>query len=133
MFVKNGRLNVVAIRSGKAVESVACDSPAFLQMDAVCRSATMDMITFHPNVVFKVTLDFKERVPCVASSGGREATDWTLVSCMGQTASYNRIEERLTLQYCTVSIESKVEAFMHPVNLVLKFDEDHWAVEKIYR
>lgn len=132
-FVKNGRLNVIAVRNGKSVEAVACDSTLFLGNALVVRTQSMDMVTFHPNVVFKVTLDFSETLQCAPNSFGRETSDWILLSCSGQNASYNANEERLTLLYCMACIESKVEAFLRPVNLVLKFDEDCWIVEKVYR
>ena len=136
-FVRHGRLNLLSLRLGKSVEKVDVDTPAFLADERVVKATGMDTITFQPNCVFKVTLDFKEPMLCVMdehSTAVREATDWVLVSCMGNTASFNRTEERLILQFCTACIGSNVAPLLQPVHLALKFTEDNeWIVEKVYR
>jgi hypothetical protein len=52
---------------------------------------------------------------------------------MGNMAHFNKVEERLVLQQCVVSIQSNVDPLVAPFHLVLFFDEDEWVVEKIYR
>ena len=130
-FVKSGRLNVVCLRQGKEVEQVTSD-PSFLTNEAVIRSSSMDAVTFQQNVVFKVTLDFKKSLGCLPDSV-REATDWALLSCPGPSAVFNRVEERLVLQHCTVCTRSNVKQLEQPINLVLLWDEDDWVVERCFR
>lgn len=133
-FIKSGMLNMVCIRNGKDVDKVACDTDQIINDIRITRpgGVMLDVVTFQPNCVFKVTLDFKHALPCIESSA-RESTDWVLCACMGGTAHYNRVEERLVLQQCVVSLQSNVDPLVTPFNLVLKFDEDCWEVERIYR
>lgn len=133
-FVKCGKLNLIALRNGKDVEKVATDSVEFLPNPRVVRSGgvMLDVVTFQPHCVFKVTLGFKRPLPCTETSA-RESTDWVLVSCLGTMAHYNRVEERLVLQQCVVSLQSNVEPLRGPLQMVLAFDEDEWVVEKIFR
>ena len=130
-FVKGGRLSVVCLRLGKEVEKVESD-PSFLGNEAVIKSSSMDAVTFQSNVIFKVSLDFRKSLPCLPDSV-REATDWALVSTTGATCVFNRTEERLMLQQCTVSTRSNVKQMEQPVNLILTWDDDDWVVEKCYR
>lgn len=132
-FIKYGKLNMLCIRNGKDVEKVAADTPAFLNDERVVKGLGMDLVTFQPNVVFKVTLDFKKPLPCVEGTAVREGTDWVLCSCMGSMAHFNKVEERLVLQQCVVSIQSNVDPLVAPFHLVLFFDDDEWQVERVYR
>ena len=133
-FLRHGRLNLLVLRQGKSVEKIDVDTPAFLSDERVVKASGMDTITFQPNCVFKVTLDFKEPLLCVSDDAVREATDWVLMSCMGGTASFNRTEERLVLQYCSACVGSTVAELQQPVNMTLRFTEDNeWIVEKCYR
>ena len=130
-FIKGGRLSVVCVRQGKEVEQVDKD-PSFLGNEAVIKASSMDAVTFQQNVVFKVSLDFRKSLPCLPESV-REATDWALVSTSGAMSVFNRTEERLILQQCTVSTRSNVKQLEQPVNLVLTWDDDDWVVERCYR
>lgn len=130
-FVKGGRLSMVCVRQHKEVVKVDSD-PSFLTNESVVRSSTMDAVTFQPNVVFKVTLDFRKALSCLPGSV-REATDWALLSTTGQTAVFNRIDERLLLQQCTVSTRSNVKQLEQPISMILMWADDEWVVERVYR
>jgi hypothetical protein len=130
-FIKGGRLNLICLRQGKEVEKVEVN-PSFLNNEAVVRSTGMDAILFLPNVVFKVTLDFRKQISCIPGSI-REATDWILLSTTGQSAVFNRVEERLILQHCAVSTRSNIKQLEQPINIVLSWTDDEWIVERVFR
>lgn len=134
-FIKWGQLNMICLRNGKEVEKVETNSEAFLSDPRVVRQQgqLMENITFQPNVVFKVTLDFDCEIVCVEGGAVRESTDWVLCSCMGNMAHFNRVEERLMLQQCVVCIPSNIDPLVTPFHLVLRFEEEQWVVERMYR
>ena len=132
-FVVSGRLHMICVRNGKEVEKVDADSAAFLTNPNVVKSTTMDAVSFLPNVIFKVTLDFKEPLPCIEGSSAREQTNWVLCSGAGMWASYNRTDEKLLLQQCTVTTFSNVSELQNPFHLLLKLKEDEWLVEKMWK
>lgn len=133
-FIKGGRLNIVAVRknNNKETEQVNFEPGFLLTNEATVRSSTMDAVLFNPNVVFKVTLDFKRALPCLPGSS-REAADWVLLTAMGSTALFNKTEERLLLQMCEVRTLTNVKNMQHPVQIVLAWDEDEWVVERVFR
>jgi hypothetical protein len=131
-FIKSGRMNMVVLVKDKEVTKIDVSSDAFLAHPLVLRSSTMDQIMFQPNVVFKLTIDFKRTLPCIETAV-RESTDWVLCSCSGGMAYYNKTEERLVLQQCVVSIQSTVEEMSKPFVAVLKLDDDEWILERAIR
>lgn len=131
-FVKSGRLNIVCLRNGKEVERLPSDGAQFLNDERVVRSSSMDVITFQPNVIFKLTLDFRKLKPCVFGSV-RENTDWVLMSTTGATAVFNRVDERLILQQCKVDVRSTVKELEAPVHVSLAFNDDEWVADRVFR
>jgi hypothetical protein len=131
-FVKSGRMNMIVLVKDKDVTKIDVSSDAFLQNPLVTRSSTMDQVMFQPNVVFKLTVDFKKTFACVETAV-RESTDWVLCSCSGGMAYYNKTEERLVLQQCVVSIQSTIEEMSKPFVAVLKLDDDEWVLERAIR
>lgn len=131
-FVKSGRLNMIILLQNKEVSKIDVGSDAFLTNATIVRSTTMDQIMFQQNCVFKLTVDFKKVLPCVETAV-RESTDWVLCSCPGPMAYYNRVEERLVLQQCVVSIQSTVEEMSRPFIAVLKLEDDEWVLERALR
>jgi len=124
---------IVLRQANKEVVRIDCSSPAFLQNPTLVRSTTMDQILFQPNCVFKVTLDFKKSLPCVEGTAVRESTDWVLCSCLGQTTHYNKTDETLTMAQCVVTVQSNVDELTTPFSLTLRFDEEEWVVERVFR
>lgn len=131
-FIKSGRMNMLIIVKDKEVTKIDCSSDAFLLNPLVTRSSTMDQVMFQPNVVFKLTVDFKRTFACVETAV-RESTDWVLCSCGGGMAYFNKTEERLVLQQCVVSIQSTIDEMSKPFVAVLKLDDDEWVLERAIR
>jgi len=131
-FIKGGKLNMICVRANKEVTKLDADSPAFLTNDAVIKGQSIDLITFAPHVVFKVTLDFYEPLDTVPGST-REMTDWVLCSCPGTMARFQKTEQRLELQQCVVCTPTNVEPLLTPCRVVLAFDDDEWVVERCVR
>jgi hypothetical protein len=132
-FVKGGRLNMIILQQNKECTKLDASSGAFLASPVIVKSSTMDQVTFHANCVFKLTVDFKKTLPCVAETAVRESTDWVLCSCPGPMAYYNKVEDRLVLQQCVVTVQSNVDQMQRPFGAVLKLDDDEWVIEKVYR
>ena len=156
-FIKHGRLNLLALKEGKNCERVDTDTHAFLSDPRIIKTSSMESVTFQPNCVFKVTLDFREPMVCsfdhqggrggggggVAAGFGadfmsaavRESTDWMLMSCIGNQVAYNKMEQRLVLFNATPCVGSVIrELMIHPVNIQLKFTEDgDWIADEVWR
>jgi hypothetical protein len=132
-FVAGGRLTMVVAGGNRKVSTA---DATFLTDAGVTRNTGMDIVTFQPSAAFKAVVDFRVPRPCVAGSPRRE-TDWLLLSCRGDLAFYNHVEERLVLQQCAACTPSNVAELRLPVTLVLRFDdsddtdEPGWVVEKI--
>lgn len=123
---------MVGIRknNGKETEQVSFEPSFLLTNEATVRASGMDAVIFHPNVVFKVTLEFRKSLPCLPGST-RETTDWVLLTSMD--ALFNKTEECLLLQRCEVRTLTNVEKMQHPVQIALRWDEDEWIVERVFR
>lgn len=132
-FIKSGRLNMVILTQNKECTKIDVSSDAFLSNSLLIRANTMDQILFQPHCVFKLTLDLKQIMPCVAETAVRESTDWILCSCSGQMAHYQKLENRLVLQQCVVSLQSTIEELSRPFVAVLKLDDDEWVLERALR
>jgi hypothetical protein len=133
-FIKNGKLNMVVVRQpNKEVVKIDTSTQQFLTNPLILRADQMDQILFQPTAVFKVTLDFRKVLPCVEGTAVRESTDWVLCSCMGQMASFNKVDEVLVLSQCVVTVQSNVDPLVMPFQCVLKFEEDEWVVVRVSR
>eukprot|EP00759_Apiculatamorpha_spiralis_P033949 PhF_6_TR35054/c0_g1_i1/m.51077 len=132
-FVKSGYLNMVVLRNQRDCERIPTES--FLNNDAILRASTLDSITFRDNTVFKFTLEFRKPIPCVEETAVRENTDWVLASCPGHLAQYNKVEERLVLQNCSVSISSTIEPLLEPFCVSMRLDPEkgEWLLDLIWR
>ncbi len=140
-YIQRGKLNMVCLRDNR--ESVLADnatSEEFLQNPKVVRSAGLDRIDFHPNVSFKVTLDFKtakdtlNAVECAERNlpyTVREVTDWMLLTCLGHNAFYDRNLKKLVLMHCVANV-SVTHDMLHPITIILGFDEDEWIAERVF-
>ena len=133
-FIKTGKLNMIVVRQpNKEVTKIDTSTQQFLSNPQVVRADQMDQILFVQNAVFKVTLDFRKVLPCVEGTAVRESTDWVLCSCMGQMASYNKVDEVLVLSQCVVTVQSNVDPLVMPFSCVLKFEDDEWEVIRVSR
>ncbi|KAG5497728.1 hypothetical protein JKF63_03994 [Porcisia hertigi] len=132
-FVQGGLLNMILFNGANEIQKIAVDSPAFLEDKRVVRSTNMDQVTFSKNIIFKVTLDFAEAMPCIPDIAVRETTDWMLLSCAGTHAYYSTVDQRLVLQQCKASLQSNIPELEFPVSLTLRFDDDEWLVERVTR
>ncbi|CAJ1031895.1 hypothetical protein, conserved [Leishmania lindenbergi] len=128
-FVGGGVLNMIIFKGAEGIQHITADTAAFLEDKRVIRSTNMDQVTFSPNIIFKVTLDFAEAMPCVPEIAVRETTDWMLLSCAGTHAYYSTVDQRLVLQQCKASLQSNIPELEYPISLVLRFDDDQWLVE----
>ena len=132
-FVKSGNLNMIVHRNGRECERVPTDT--MLTADNIVRATSIDSVTFRDNTVFKFTLDFKKPQPCLEETAVREQTDWVLASCPGQFAQFNKIEERLILQACRVSICSTVAGLDDQFSTSFRLDpvRGEWVLDLIWR
>lgn len=131
-FVKSGRLNMIVHKpKERDPVKIETDSSAFLEDARIVRNTNMDQVTFK-DCVFKVTLDFLEPMMCLEETAVRESTDWVLCSCAAANSFYSKVEERLVLQQCTVSLLSNVAPLVNPFILVLMLEDgDEWVVERV--
>ncbi|GET91293.1 hypothetical protein, conserved [Leishmania tarentolae] len=132
-FVRGGVLNTIIFKGAEGMQQIAVDSAAFLEDKRVVRSTNMDQVVFSPNVIFKVTLDFAEAMPCMAEIAVRETTDWMLLSCPGNHAHYSTVDQRLVLQQCKAALQSNIPELEFPIYLILRLDDDQWVVERAMR
>ncbi|KAK7197549.1 hypothetical protein NESM_000704900 [Novymonas esmeraldas] len=132
-FVQGGTLNTILLKGPEEIQQLAVDSAAFLEDRRAVRSTNMDQVTFSKSVVFKVTLDFMEAMPCIPEIAVRETTDWMLLSCPGTHAHYSTMDQRLVLQQCTAALQSNIPELEFPITVVLRLDDDQWLVERVMR
>ncbi|CAD2213494.1 hypothetical protein AGDE_01271 [Angomonas deanei] len=132
-FVKSGDLNVIIFKTKEEQIPISVTSEEFLEDKRIIKSSNMDQVTFNKDTIFKATLDFIEPVNCVVETAVRESTDWMLCSCVGTNAFYSKVEKRLVLQQCTMSLQSTVRELEAPFIIVLYFDDDQWIVERVLR
>eukprot|EP00796_Vickermania_ingenoplastis_P009711 gene9711-6807_t len=125
-FVAKGILNMILMQGGDELVRIPSDSEEFLEDRRIVKSSTMDQVVFQKNCTFKVTLEFLESMMCIPETAVRESTDWVLCSCNGANTFYSKIEQRLVLQQCSVTLESNIEELEDPFILVLLRDDDEW-------
>lgn len=132
-FVEKGALNLILVKIGDDLVQIPLDSNDFLEDRRIVKNSNMDQVLFQKTCTFKVTLEFFESMMCIPETAVRESTDWVLCSCSGANAFYSKIEQRLVLQQCTVTLQSNIEQLEDPFILVLLKEEDEWLVERVLR
>eukprot|EP00758_Cryptobia_borreli_P015041 Tbor_TRINITY_DN5983_c1_g3::TRINITY_DN5983_c1_g3_i1::g.18651::m.18651 len=132
-FITGGILNMIALRNNKQVTQVNAYTETILTDPTIVRHTSMDNITFLPNAVFKVTLDFSKLKVCMAETAVREATDWVLCSCLGSDVYYDKTSLLLVLQQCMVCIQSNVKQLEMPFGLEMRYEDEMWEVVRVFR
>lgn len=132
-FVSKGTLNMILVKNGDDLLQLPVNSNEFLEDRRIVKTSNMDQVVFQKTCTFKVTLEFFESMMCIPETAVRESTDWVLCSCSGANAFYSKIEQRLVLQQCTVTLLSNIEQLEDPFILVLLKEDDEWLVERVLR
>lgn len=132
-FVSKGILNMIVVKTADELIQIPVNSDEFLDDRRIVKTSNMDQVVFQKNCNFKVTLEFMESMMCIPDSAVRESTDWVLCSCSGANAFYSKIEQRLVLQQCNVTLQSNIEQLEDPFILVLLREDDEWLVERVLR